>query len=655
MSFNNNNQIANFEDGNNSWFLMKLSTIKKWVYMSVLWIISWAGISLWVNKYFYSLVKEDNNIINVVWKQRMLTQRIAKAILLEERKEFLWEKIDKENIMYTQYIDYFSRNLAALLDWWYVVSDIEQEKIIEISPVENESIRKKLLDIKNKWILIYPELLLGAPSIKESYINELNISFLKDIDNVIIEFIEEREKLKEIRRRIDVIIMVLTGIFLWLVARFFLFDVLKRVEVDQEQKDELFKNIQKLNIELEKKFLEAEKAKEARTVFLAHTIHEVRTPMTPIIINAENLLSDSEKMTQEEIRDSADVVLSSTNHISYILNNFLDFSKLEKWEVVLEEAKFDIYDLVSDIRKQFSDMTREKWLEFDIEIDSKNGNFIVEGDSFRIKQVLINLIWNAIKFTETWKITLSVLYINEKLVIKVIDTWIGMNKDALNNLFVEFRQADNSMERKYGGTWLGMAITKKIIETMWWKIFVQSDEGKWTSFEIFIPVKDCKDCNKEKKTKEKQKKSNVVIQNIIDKYRGIERMNVSDLKLLIVDDKLMLRMLIKNIFTKKWFIDSNIELAEDWLDWFNKAMAWDFDIIIMDYHMPILNWEDATKKIKKENKDVIVILSSAWWKEAQNIDLWLFEWMIDKPLSNDSVYEFVNIFSEKTGVKVEFE
>ncbi len=118
---------------------------------------------------------------------------------------------------------------------------------------------------------------------------------------------------------------------------------------------------------------------------------------------------------------------------------------------------------------------------------------------------------------------------------------------------------------------------------------------------------------------------------------------------------MMIRELYKNIFTKRWVQSSNIFVAEDWLAWVNKALNEDIDIIIMDYNMPILNWEDATRKIRTNNKEVTIILSSAWWKELEKISMDIFDWNLPKPISNNYIDTIADYFKTKTWVQIEFE
>ncbi len=481
MNFNKTNILDDTIEHSNGWFLMKLSTIKKWIYINVLWIISWASLSIWSNIYFDELVNQDNDVIDIIWKQRMLTQKIAKDIIFEEKHcPKSWD-FNYNDLIYKQNVETFNNNLNVLLEWWNVVSDLIGDRIINIKPIEDPLIREKLFNIQEKWDDTYEWLIMEDFLVKKEYLEEVNIELLDDINDVIIEFINWRDELKELKGQVELVILMLTLTFLWFVTKVLWFDLLRKLKNDEEEKSNLLKNIHKLNVELEKKYIEAEKAKEDRTIFMAHTVHELRKPLSPIVVNAENIISDSGSMSSQEIVDSWDVILKSAQRFWYILNNFLDFSKFDKWEVVLDESRFDIFDLVWDIRKQFSDEILKKWLELDLDIDSKNGNFVVEWDFYRIKQIISNIISNAVKFTDEWKISLSILNIDQKLIIKVTDTWIGMDEKWINDLFIEFKQADNSIERKYQWTWLEMAITKKIIDKIWGEIFVHSELWSWTS------------------------------------------------------------------------------------------------------------------------------------------------------------------------------
>lgn len=343
---------------------------------------------------------------------------------------------------------------------------------------------------------------------------------------------------------------------------------------------------------------EAEKLAEARQKFVANMSHEIRTPMNAIVGFAEQMRTDN---LRQEQKQQLTTIRKSADHLLYLINEILDFSKLENKKLKLENINFNPKTIVYEVEELFSQSTKEKNIELKIEIE-KNCPDAIIGDPFRLRQILLNLVSNAIKFTDKGfvSIQLSSTKINNQHHLKftIKDTGIGMESSFLNNIFKEFEQESSSTSRNYGGTGLGLSITKHLIELHHGTINVDSSPGEGSVFTIEIPYQEGNE-NELSDT-------------------DLSKLNLNplkDKKCLVVDDEPYNRLLLKTILTKNGatFKEANDGLQA--IEWVNKE---DFDIVFMDARMPNLNGIEASKQIrsnKKNEKLKIIAISAATEKE----------------------------------------
>jgi signal transduction histidine kinase len=251
----------------------------------------------------------------------------------------------------------------------------------------------------------------------------------------------------------------------------------------------LDKKVQERTQQLEVAKLDAEAGNRAKSEFLANMSHEIRTPLNAIMGLTQLVLKSDLTLKQN---DYLKKIYTSANWLLSILNNILDFSKFEAGKLELENAEFELETILQQLTDMVLPQLDDKQLSFSFEIDHSVPNLMV-GDSLRLGQILLNLVSNAIKFTEkgTIKVSVELLQLDVKhifLRFSVIDTGIGLSQKQQNQLFVPFNQADNSTTRLYGGTGLGLSICKQLVEAMGGAICVDSHLGIGSNFHFTVTL-----------------------------------------------------------------------------------------------------------------------------------------------------------------------
>jgi PAS domain S-box-containing protein len=347
----------------------------------------------------------------------------------------------------------------------------------------------------------------------------------------------------------------------------------------------------------------AEESSKAKESFLANMSHEIRTPLNAIIGMIRELSKSELSTKQVGYINNAE---KASQHLLSVINNILDISKIEAGEFKLEKNHFNLREVIEDTVTILSVNAKAKGIGLEVNIaDDLKPAFV--GDSTRIRQILINLAGNSIKFTEKGKVTIecktgtSNSYAQE-ILLSIIDTGIGMDKSYFKNLFKKFSQEDTSTARKYGGTGLGMAITYELIQLMEGNIEIDSEKGKGTRIDIRIPLL----------IGDKQKTE---VASDDSDYKKLE-----NIRILLVEDNEMNRLVATNTLS---YYNVIIEEAENGLEAIEKIKANNYDIILMDLQMPVMDGIEATKVIRNELKNttpIIALTANAFRKE---IDLCL--------------------------------
>jgi len=325
----------------------------------------------------------------------------------------------------------------------------------------------------------------------------------------------------------------------------------------------------------------AEEANRSKSQFLANMSHEIRTPLNGVLGMTQALWADNLTPAQRErvsiIRDSGRALLA-------VLNDLLDLSKIEAGHLELELIEFNIEEVAIGIGSVYTEMANRKGISFSVSLD-ENARGIWLGDSIRVRQILYNLVSNALKFTSRGDVRVRLETTDGgQLRISVIDTGVGIPVDKIGKLFTNFYQTDSSNTRRFGGTGLGLAICRQLCELMGGSINVESREGEGSTFQVTLPLK---------RVNERDCALNPDDPNQVEgDYNFID---VSELRVLAAEDnrsnQLVLRALMQAFNILPVIVDDGLEAV-------GAATSQDFDIILMDIQMPTMDGITATAAIR---------------------------------------------------------
>lgn len=386
--------------------------------------------------------------------------------------------------------------------------------------------------------------------------------------------------------------------------------------------------LQDKNTELQEAKENAEKASQAKAQFLSTITHELRTPMYTVTGLTHLLLEEDPKPEQKEHLNS---LKFSGEYLLSLINNILDLNKLEANKVEIEKAPFNLKKRIDGVlialKKSAEDKNNTIHYEYDPSLPCE-----VLGDSLKISQILINLASNSIKFTENGDIWIRVQNVEKsakKVTVhfEVEDTGDGISKKKQNTIFESFSQGSLQINRKYGGTGLGLSIVKNLLELMGSKIYLESKLGEGSKFSFNINYDIAETDTNISPINEIE----VVIDNEIYENKSV----------LIVEDNKINQLITKKILEKKKMICS---VVDNGLDSIKLAKEGDFDIILMDIHMPGISGIEATKKIREFNKTVPIIALTAITIEDNLEDFYKagFNEFLPKPFNVEDFFEKIN-------------
>ena len=378
-----------------------------------------------------------------------------------------------------------------------------------------------------------------------------------------------------------------------------------------------------MTIKLKEALEKAQEASHAKSIFLSNMSHEIRTPMNAIIGMAELLVR--EQLNERQQGYAGDIIVSAKSLLD-IINDILDFSKVESGKLELNPVDYDFAALIDNIESMFVYVAQKKGLEFKLEC-GKNVPEYLYGDDIRLRQVLINICGNAIKFTESGYVLLKISVSNNSLVFEIVDTGVGIRQEDMAKLFNAFEQVDKSINRSVVGTGLGLTLSRSFVEMMGGSISIESEYGHGSAFTIVIPVVKGNADNVESNVSGKAEQSLIA----------------PDAKILVTDDNEFNLKVASGLL-------SLMDILPDTADSGHKAIELvkqrDYDIIFMDHMMPEMDGVEAVRRIRelggKHAEQTIIALTANATGNAREMFLRNgFTDFISKPIDVKRLFEVV--------------
>lgn len=390
----------------------------------------------------------------------------------------------------------------------------------------------------------------------------------------------------------------------------------------------------------------AELATEAKSKFLANMSHEIRTPMNGVIGFTQLLddgnLDDKQKRYVQMISDSGSVMMK-------LLNDILDISKVDAGLMEINPSPIDIRHILNSCMKMISPTAETKGLDLTVEVDPLFPK-LVNGDGMRFRQVVLNLVANAVKFTETGSVRLEAKFRKaetdeygvlqpSEILVSVSDTGIGIARDRQDSVFEPFQQADDSTARKFGGTGLGLSISSQLVHLMGGKLSMDSEVLKGSKFTIEIPAESC-DSTSDQNTNDRMDGS--------DKRSSTMRTSTNRIKILVAEDHDVNQMLLSEMLTK---LGCDFEMAENGVD----AVAMigqagqkneQFDLVLMDIQMPYIDGLEAAEIVRRDgisanHLPIIALTANAYEQDIDNCLAAGMQAHLSKPFSIESLQSLI--------------
>ncbi len=373
---------------------------------------------------------------------------------------------------------------------------------------------------------------------------------------------------------------------------------------------------------------EVEKAGRAKQIFLANMSHEIRTPMNGIL-GISNLLYKT-NLTPKQ-KQFTKLIIESGNNLLHIVNDILDLTKIESGQFNLESTPFDLTDKIHSALQAFHFKAEDKGIELGF-VNKLKKDLIVEGDPYRLGQILSNLLSNALKFTAEGSVILSVEQVagdtkTPFFEIRIADTGMGISEENLATIFDQFVQAGPEITRKYGGTGLGLSISRNLVEMQGGRITVESKQGEGSTFIVNIPYK----LSSESILKKELRKSGGM--KIVEKQ-----------KILVAEDVPVNQLIAKHIL-KGW--GHMVAIAENGKEVLKMLERSHFDLVLMDIHMPEMNGVVTTRLIrklsnyKKANIPIIAVTAAAFKDEIERYLEAGMNDFITKPYTEEKLFEVI--------------
>lgn len=549
-------------------------------------------------------LKEEISLFEeaIVQNKAIYKQKLKEIIKKERELKLVRQTLDeqknelgkKDTLIRTE-----EENLNKLKSEYNLLLEKGKKQLSDLKLHKQKLLEQKEKMLKNKEILLNKEKLLKTLDVElQKY--EKSIAKQKQKISSMNHFIEQQ------------------NYALYFLVAILLISVLFVLYIHKSKKQ-----LEKLTYNLQKAKKEAEFANKAKSIFLANMSHELRTPLNAILGFSEILTKDRELNSYQLKKIST--INRSGNFLLSLINDILDLAKIESGKVTLEKKPTDITSVILDSFTFVKQKAQESDIEIVVDVSDKLPECILT-DEIRIRQILLNFLSNALKYSQSEKVVLKVVCDDKNLYMDVIDYGIGISQEQIKHIFEPFVQVGNASATT--GTGLGLTITKEYIEAMGGHIEVVSKEGEGSDFKAVIPYEECS----------KEEMLSTVNHEISKDVVGLEDI-YKDKKILIVDDKDDNRSLLMEILKP---LGLKIKEAKDGYEAVRISKEWGPDLIWMDKRMPKLSGEDSIKMIRElpNSKDIkIIILSaSALLHEQKELSKLNIDDFLSKPYNMNDIY-----------------
>jgi|GEM_PF-394353 len=411
---------------------------------------------------------------------------------------------------------------------------------------------------------------------------------------------------------------------------------------NQERQQKLLEALTKAEEALNHAKNEAERANAAKTQFLAHMSHEIRTPIGAILGFADLMKNPANSL--EENRNYMTVVERNSKLLLRLIDDILDLSKVEAGQITVENIQFSLADMLADFISVMNLKAEEKGIKFRFNPVTPIPD-VIRSDPFRLRQILANIVGNAIKFTENGYVELKVAFANPILKFMVKDTGVGISELQESRLFQPFSQADASITRKFGGTGLGLILSRRLAESLGGKLEFVASKGSGSTFVAEIKselLPHAKFVGKAELS---------VISGGLTSFQD-SRKALSGLKVLLVEDSPDNQMLITLYLQRE---GADVKTASNGAEGVKLALSENFDVLLMDIQMPILDGHEATKKLRRAEytKPIVALTAHAMKEENEKCLESGFTEFLTKPVRKDILVEMLSRYMPPDCIKPE--